>query len=130
MIAILLGLAVHHEREVQLALDGEALLDEQALDLLALGARLRGDEHLAEDVVGRGRGCFDALADLDAAGLAAAASVDLGLDDDELVAGVRDQLLGGRNGLLRRHAGDALRHRDAVLSVQLLRLILVNVHSL
>ena len=42
--------AVEQHAEVVLVLDREALLDEQALDLLALGAGLRRDELHAEDL--------------------------------------------------------------------------------
>ena len=43
------GRAVEHHAEVELARDLEALLDEQALHLLALGAGLVRDELHAED---------------------------------------------------------------------------------
>ena len=75
-------------------LDREALLDEQALDLLALGAGLRRDELHAEDLLDRGLGVGPGLRDLDAAALAAAAGVDLRLDDDDVGARVAVCTLG------------------------------------
>ena len=76
------------------------LLDEQALDQLAARAGLVRDQVHAEDLLrglARGRRALD---DLHAAALAAAARVDLRLDDDELVVGLGDQRLGGRLGLV------------------------------
>ena len=70
---------------------------------MALGVRLR--------LVG-------VLGDLDAAGLAAAADLDLGLDDDR-----EAELLGRFAGLLRRRGMAALGHGDAVLGEQLLALV-------
>ena len=130
MMAMRLALTVDHEREVKLTLDGEPLLDEQALDDLAFRAGLMRDERLAEDLVGRFRRSLDALDDLHTARLATTTCMNLGLDDDDLVAGLVDELLGRRaSRLLGRHAGDALRHRNAVLPIELFRLILVNVHG-
>ena len=65
------------------------------------------------------------LGELDAAALAAAAGVDLRLDDDDGGA----EPLRGLLGLGRRLGQPALGHGDAVLAKQLLRLILVNVHG-
>jgi hypothetical protein len=123
-------LAIDEHREVELAraLEVQALLDVEAVDLLALGARLLRHERRAEEGLGpllrQGR----ALRDLHAAGLAAAARVDLRLHDDDLVAGLRDQLLGRRARLFRAERGDALRVRHAVARVDLLALVLVDVH--
>ena len=45
--------AVEHDAQVELALDLEALLDEDALDLLPVRSRLVGDEVHAEHLLGR-----------------------------------------------------------------------------
>ena len=69
--------------EVELARDVHALLDEQALDQLAARSGLVRDQVHAEDLLrglARGRRALDHL---DAAPLAAAAGVDLRLDDDD-----------------------------------------------
>ena len=84
------GGAVEGHAEVELVLDVQALLDEQALHLLALGAGLVRDQLHAEIALhGLLRRRRVALAHLDAAALAAAAGVDLRLDDDDLAAGLR-----------------------------------------
>ena len=82
------GAAVDDHAEVELARDVDALLDEQALDHLALGPGLVRDELHAEDLLRRLARVGGALGDLHAAALAAAAGVDLRLDDDDLVAGL------------------------------------------
>ncbi len=89
------GGAVEDEAEVELAVDGGALFDEEALDLLSGGAGLVGDELHAEDGFGRGVGVVEVLGELDAAALAAAAGVDLRLDDDDGVARGEEALGGG-----------------------------------
>ena len=73
--------------EVQLALDLQPLLDEHALHDLPVGAGLMGDEAHADDRrAPPARASSGALHDLDAAALAAAAGVDLRLDDDRAAA--------------------------------------------
>src|SRR5690606_33451889 len=62
---------------------------------------------------------------LDAARLAAATRVDLGLDHPEITA----DGLGGLDRLLRRTRHAPRRHRDAVFGKQLLGLIFVEVHA-
>ena len=64
----------------------QALLDEHALDHLPGRPRLVGDEVHAEHLRGRGPGLVGALDDLDAAALAAAAGMNLRLDDDRAAA--------------------------------------------
>ena len=61
--------------------------------------------------------------ELDAAALAAAAGVDLRLDDD-----ARPDALGDRPGLRRRFGDLAARHADAELGQDLLPLELVDLH--
>ena len=78
------AVAVDDGAEVELARDVETLLDVEAAHLLPLGARLVGDELHAEDLLGElPRLGGAALGDLDAAAFAAAAGVDLRLDDDD-----------------------------------------------
>jgi hypothetical protein len=67
-------------------------------------------------------GLVGGLRELDAAGLAAAARLDLRLDDDDA------ELLGGRTGLFRRGRDDARRDRDVVLGEELLRLEFHQIH--
>ena len=63
-------------------------------------------------------------AELDAAAFAAAAGVDLRLDDDR-----HAQLLGDLAGLLGRGGDAAARHGHAVVGEELLRLVLVDLHG-
>ena len=62
---------------------------------------------------------------LDAAALAAAAGVDLRLDDPDRAA----ELLGGLDRLLDGEGRDAARHRHAELAQDFLALVLVNLHE-
>ena len=94
--------AVEQHREVVLVVEREALLDEQALHLLALGARLLRDELHAEDLLDPVLGLGARLRDLHAAALTAATGVDLRLDDDDLGASPAPGLSGSRRSLLRR----------------------------
>ena len=80
--------AIDDHADVELAGDVDALLDEEALDLLALGAGLVRDELHAEDGARLALRVDEALGDLDAAALAAAAGVDLRLDDDDVAPGL------------------------------------------
>ena len=115
--------------EVELARDVDALLDEQALDLLALGAGLVRDQLHAEDLRGACLGVVARLGDLDAAALAAAAGVDLRLDHDDLVAGLGDQLLGRRLAPRRGcSAGRPLGTGTPYFLQELLGLVLVDLH--
>jgi hypothetical protein len=75
------GGAIEHDAEIELAVNGCGLLDEQALDLLARGSGLMGDELHAENVLGVELGIFAGASDFDTAALAAAAGVNLRLDD-------------------------------------------------
>ena len=104
--------------EVELVLDREALLDEQALDLLALGAGLVRDELHAEDLLGASASASSrGLGDLDAAALAAAAGVDLRLDDDDLGCRSPSAPWGSPRSPPRAViAGMPIGHRHAVLA--------------
>ncbi len=90
---------VDDEAEVELPGDVQRLLDEDALDPLALGAGLVGHELHADHRGRQGLGLGGRRRELDAAALAPAAGVDLGLDDDP-----RPDPLGDRPGRRRRSA--------------------------
>ena len=92
-----------------------------------------GDHHALDDVAldveaeDRLRGLVrlvGGLGDLDAAGLAAAAGLDLRLDDDDAA-----DLLGCGPRLLRRVRDDAGEHRHLVLLEKVSCLVLVQIHS-
>ena len=72
--------AIDQKREIQLVADIAPFLDIEALDLATLGPGLVGDQCLAEKLASDVADLVDRLHHLDAAGLAAAASVDLCLD--------------------------------------------------
>ena len=72
-------------------------------------------------------GLVGGLGDLDAAGLAAAADLDLGLDDGHAAALGAD-LLGGRAGLLRGGGDGAGEHRHAVLLEHVSGLVFEQIH--
>ena len=103
----------------------EPLLDEHALDHLPVRAGLVGDQPHADDVERRLLRRVRALHDLDAAALAAAAGVDLGLDDDRSATepdggGLR---LGGVEHDFALRDGHAVRREDR------LGLIFVDFHE-
>ena len=81
-----LARAIEDDAEVELALDLQPLLDQHALDDLPRRPGLVGDEVHAEDLLRGAERFVGALDDLDAAALAAAAGVDLRLDDDGAAA--------------------------------------------
>ena len=98
------------------------------LTSLPPGPGLVRDQVHAEDLLrGLARG-GRALDHLHAAALAAAAGVDLRLDDDELVVGLGDQRLRGRLGLVDAEGRASLGDRDAELLEDLLGLVLVDLH--
>ena len=113
--------AVQQHREVVLLGDRGGRRDHHAVHGVAL------DVH-AEDLRGDLLGLLDGRRQLDAAGLAAAAGLDLRLDDD-LAAALRQQPLGRRAGLLRGLGDGAAQHGHAVLLEQVARLVLEEVHG-
>ena len=81
-----LARAIEHDAEVELAFDAQSLLDQHALDHLPRRAGLVGDEIHAEDLLRGAEGLVGALDNLDAAALAAAAGMNLRLDDNGAAA--------------------------------------------
>ena len=98
------GGAVDQHREIELLLDGGAFLDVEPVDQLALGAGLMRDQRRAEDAGRFLLHVVDRLHDLDAAGLAAAAGVDLRLHHPHRAA----ERLRGLHRLIDREGRDAL----------------------
>jgi hypothetical protein len=121
----LLRRAVGHGRNVVFLVDVGTVLDVEATDLLAFGAGLVRLELHAQDLAGDALDVLDGLGDLDAAALAAAARVDLGLDDPDRAA----ELLGGLDRLLDRVGRNAARHGHAELGKNFLALVLVDLHE-
>ena len=118
-------LPVENEAEVELFFERVGDLDVDALDGLALGARLVRDERPAEHALGGLAHLVVGLAELDAAGLAARAGVDLRLDHPFPAA----ELGGGVDRLLGRVGDGAPRQADAGLGQELLGLVLVDIHA-
>jgi hypothetical protein len=112
----LLGRAVEDECGVVLLVDLACALDVELVDDMAL------DVH-AEDRAGVRLRLGPDAGDLDAAGLAAPADLDLRLDDDWVA-----ELLRGGDGLVDGSRRLALRNGDAVLGEELLALVLEEVH--
>ena len=121
----LLRRAIEHDAHVELALDAQALLDEDALDHLTVGAGLIGHEPHADDVERRLLRGIRALHDLDAAAFASAARMNLRLDDHRSATepdggGLR---IGGGEDDFAERDGHAVRREDR------LGLIFVDFHG-
>jgi hypothetical protein len=120
-----LGLPVEDVAEVEFALEGVGGLDIDALDGLALRSGLDRHEALAEEILGRVADLVVGPAQLDAAGLAAGARMDLRLHGPERSTEFGccvDRLIGAEgNGTLR--------NGHAETGEQLLGLVLVHVHE-
>src|SRR5690606_26633797 len=112
--------AVEEDREVVLLGDRGTLGDHHAVDGVAL------DVH-AEDLGGPLAGLLGGAGDLDAARLAAATGLHLGLDDDHAAVG-GEQLAGRGLRLLGGGDDDAAQHGDTVLLEDVTRLVLEQVH--
>ena len=129
------GAAIHQKGEIHLALDAGAVLDIDAVDLLARGAGLLGHEGAAEHAAGLLGGLLDGFGEPHAprlAGarlakfaLAAAAGVDLRLDHPERTV----ELARRRLGLLGAQDRTAIRHRRAIRAQERLGLIFVDIHE-
>src|SRR6476661_4086037 len=112
---------VEQHREVVLLGDARTLGDHHGADGVAL------DVH-AEDRLGGGLRLVGALGDLDAAGLAAATGLHLGLDDGDPAALGADGL-GGFTSLLGGGGGGAGQHGYAVLLEHVSSLVLEKIHG-
>ena len=119
-----LGAAIDDEGEVQLALDARARLDVDQIYGQPLVSALMSHEPPAEQGFRMPLDLGGRLRELHAAGLAAAARVDLRLHDPDRAA----ELLGGGLRLGWRARREAFRHRNAVLGEQCLRLVFVEIH--
>ena len=111
--------------DVVFLLDVGAFLDVQAAHLLAFGAGLVRLQLHAEDLAGQLLQVVHRARELDAAALAAAAGVDLGLDDPDAAA----EFLSGFHRLLHRERGVAARHGHAELAQEFLALVFVDLHG-
>jgi hypothetical protein len=119
------GLTVDQRREIELAVDGRALLDVQPVDLLAVRPRLMRDQRGPQNACGFLFNVVDRFHDLDAASLAAATGVNLRLHDPYRTA----QFLGAVDGLVHAESGNAAPHRNAEFTQYRLRLIFVDIHA-
>ena len=75
-----------HDAQVQLAVDLQSLFDQHPSDLLSFRAGLMGDQRHANHLLGDLLGLIGRSSDLDASALAAAAGVNLRLDDHDIAA--------------------------------------------
>ena len=114
---VLLGGPVEREAGVVLLVDVGGVLDPHPLDDVAL------DVH-AEDVPGVGAHLVGVVGELDAAGLAPATDLDLGLDDDRVAGRV-----GLGDGLVDGDGDAAGADRDAVAGEVLLALVFEEIHA-
>jgi hypothetical protein len=105
-------------------LEVHALLDEEPPHDSALRARLVGAQRHPQHRLGDALAFVEALRDLDAAALAAAAGVDLGLHHHR-----EPETLGHLPRLLDGVGHLAFRHRDPVLGENRLALVLVDLHG-
>src|SRR5690606_26084431 len=119
-----LRLAIENDTGVVLARDLGRLRHENDPDRLPGGPRLRRDEPVAEDALRLALDLVDRAAQLHAAAFAAAAGVDLRLDDPSRAA----ELLRDRGRLLGGRGDAAARHRHTSAREDLLRLVFVDLH--
>ena len=126
--------AVKQDGDIEFLFDDRGGLDEELADDAALWAGLFGDEHLAEHGFGEFKYFVGRRANFDAPmqavferALAAAAGVNLRLDDDPFMAGGK-KLFRGRSGLCGCGRDVSRWNRDAHLREELLGLVFVDVH--
>ena len=117
--------AIEDEAEIQLAIDSETFLDQQPRDLLAAGPRLIRHERLANQLAGNLLGLVGRLRQLDAAGLAAAAGMDLRLDHGHAAAEPPCDV----GNFLRGEGHLTARNRNAVFGKDCFGLVLVDLHK-
>ena len=118
------GGAIDQHAKIKLALDVAAALHIDALDQLAAGAGLVRHQVHADHALGRVAHVVHRLDDLDAAALAAAAGMDLRLDDPDRTA----ELLGRLDRFVGRVSDMAGKDADAKFGEQPFRLIFVDIH--
>ena len=121
----LFGGPIEDNAQVELTFDAEPLLDEHPLDHLAFGAGLVGHQPHPDHVGRRLFGGVGSLHDFDPTPLAAAAGVNLGLDDDGSTA----KADGGRLRVDCVEHDFALRHRHAMCRENCLGLVFVDFHE-
>ena len=116
--------AIDQRREIIFAVDRRAFLDIEAMHFLAVRPGLVRDQRRAEQALGLALHVVDRFHHLDAAGLAAAAGMDLRLHHPDRAA----ELVGGLHGLVDAHGRNAARHRHAEFAQHGFRLVFVDVH--
>ena len=117
--------AIGDHRYVQLFLDVRAFFDQQAAHFLAFRAGLVRDQLHAHDLVRVILHLLERFRDLHAAALAAAARMNLRLDDPDRTT----ELLGGLHGFIDAHARNAARNGNAVLPQDFFTLVLMDFHA-
>ncbi len=122
--AHLLRHTVDDDAEIELLADVGTLLDQEPPHFLSLASGLMGDELHAENFRREQLDFVRRPGELDAAALAAAARMDLGLDHPHLSA----QLSCRVHRLLDGKAGDPARGFDAVSAQDFLCLVFVDLH--
>src|SRR5262249_6697541 len=117
--------AIHEQRKVKFALDVEPFFNKQTFYDATSRARLNRDKIHAEHVSGNVGGFIRRMNELDATRLAAAAGVNLRLDDDH----VRFEALRPFAGFFFGESDFAARRCDSVARKNRLCLIFVDLHS-
>ncbi len=120
-----LGGAVGDGGHVIFLLDVGAVFDQQAADLLAQRAGLVRDQLHAENFSGQLADFVHRAGQLDTTTLAAAARMDLRLDDPHRAT----ELLRGFHRLLDSECSNAAGHRHTKFAQDLLALVFVNLHE-
>jgi len=116
--------AIGHGRDVIFFLDVGAFFDQQATHFLAFRAGLVGLELHAEDFSRQLLDFIDRAGELDAAALATATGVDLGLHHPHRTA----ELLRGIKGFLHAECGITAGHRYTGLAQDFLALVFMDFH--
>src|SRR6516225_6597410 len=117
--------AINERREIIFTLDCRAFLDIDAAHLAAMQPGLVRDQNGAEHPLSLALYLGDRFEDLDAAGLAAAAGMDLRLHHPDRAA----ELVGGLFRIRRGEGCDPARYRHAEFPQYRFGLIFVDVHS-
>ena len=118
-------LAIDQHRQIEFLVDRRAFFDVEPVDLLAFRSGLMRHQRRAENARRFGLHVVDRFHDLDAAGLAASAGVNLRLHHPHRPA----KLLRAADRLVDRECRKAARHRHAEFSQNRLGLIFVDIHD-